>query len=105
MLEGKRIIVGVTGSIAVYKAADLVSKLTQAGAEVDVILTEAGAQFITPMALRSLSGRPVYTDIFDLKAELAISHVELARRADAVVIAPPSATELARLDPGVAGDR
>jgi len=102
MLEGKRIIVGVTGSIAVYKAADLVSKLTQAGAEVDVILTEAGAQFITPMALRSLSGRPVYTDIFDLKAELAISHVELARHADAVVIAPVSATTLARLAHGFA---
>jgi len=102
MLEGKRIIVGVTGSIAAYKAADLVSKLTQAGAEVDVILTEAGAQFITPMALRSLSGRPVYTDIFDLKAELAISHVELARRADAVVIAPVSATTLARLAHGFA---
>jgi phosphopantothenoylcysteine decarboxylase/phosphopantothenate--cysteine ligase len=102
MLEGKRIIVGVTGSIAVYKAADLVSKLTQAGAKVDVILTDAGAQFITPMALRSLSGRPVYTDIFDLKAELAISHVELARRADAVVIAPASATTLARLAHGFA---
>ncbi len=102
MLEGKRVIVGVTGSIAAYKAADLVSKLTQAGAEVDVILTEAGAQFITPMALRSLSGRPVYTDIFDLKAELAISHVELARRADAVVIAPVSATTLARLAHGFA---
>jgi phosphopantothenoylcysteine decarboxylase/phosphopantothenate--cysteine ligase len=102
MLEGKRIIVGITGSIAVHKAADLVSKLTQAGAEVDVILTEAGAQFITPVALRALSGRPVYTDIFDTKAELAISHVELARHADAVVIAPVSATTLARLAHGFA---
>ncbi len=102
MLEGKRVIVGVTGSIAAYKAADIVSKLTQAGAEVDVILTEAGAQFITPMALRGLSGRPVYTDIFDVRAELAISHVELARRADAVVIAPVSATTLARLAHGFA---
>jgi phosphopantothenoylcysteine decarboxylase/phosphopantothenate--cysteine ligase len=102
MLEGKRIIVGITGSIAVHKAADLVSKLTQAGAEVDVILTEAGAQFITPVALRALSGRPVYTDIFDTRAELAISHVELARRADAVVIVPVSATTLARLAHGFA---
>ncbi len=102
MLEGKRIIVGITGSIAVHKAADLVSKLTQAGAEVDVILTEAGAQFITPMALRALSSRPVYTDIFDTRAELAISHVELARRADAVVIVPVSATTLARLAHGFA---
>ena len=102
MLEGKRIIVGITGSIAVHKAADLVSKLTQAGAEVDVILTEAGAQFITPVALRALSGRPVYTDVFDTRAELAISHVELARRADAVVIVPVSATTLARLAHGFA---
>jgi phosphopantothenoylcysteine decarboxylase / phosphopantothenate---cysteine ligase len=102
MLKGKRIIVGITGSIAVHKAADLVSKLTQAGAEVDVILTEAGAQFITPVALRALSGRPVYADIFDTRAELAISHVELARRADAVVIVPVSATTLARLAHGFA---
>jgi len=102
MLEGKRIIVGVTGSVAAHKGADLVSRLTQAGAEVDVILTEAGAQFITPTALRGLSGRPVYTDTFDPKADLAISHVELARRADAVVIAPVSATTLARLAHGFA---
>lgn len=102
MLKGKRIVVGITGSIAAHKGADLVSKLTQAGAEVDVILTEAAARFITPVALQGLSGRPVYTDIFDSKSELAISHVELGRRADAVVIAPVSASTLARIAHGLA---
>jgi phosphopantothenoylcysteine decarboxylase/phosphopantothenate--cysteine ligase len=102
MLKGKRIVVGVTGSIAAYKAADLVSRLTQAEAEVDVILTEAATEFITPLALRNVSGRPVYIDMFDPASELGISHVELARRADAVVIAPVSATTLARLAHGLA---
>jgi phosphopantothenoylcysteine decarboxylase/phosphopantothenate--cysteine ligase len=102
VLEGKRIIVGITGSIAAHKGADLVSKLTQAGALVDVILTEAGARFITPVALQGLSGRPVYTDIFAVSGELAVSHVELGRRADAVVIAPCSATTIARLAHGLA---
>ncbi|MGD0766011.1 MAG: bifunctional phosphopantothenoylcysteine decarboxylase/phosphopantothenate--cysteine ligase CoaBC [Dehalococcoidia bacterium] len=102
MLRGKRIVVGITGSIAAHKGADLVSKLTQAGAKVDVILTEAAARFITPVALQGLSGRPVYTDIFDPKSELAISHVELGRRADAVVIAPVSASTMARIANGLA---
>ena len=102
MLKGKRIVVGITGSIAAHKGAELVSKLTQAGAAVDVILTEAAARFITPVALQGLSGRPVYTDIFDPKSELAISHVELGRRADAVVIAPVSASTLARIAHGLA---
>ena len=102
MLEGKRIVVGITGSIAAHKGADLVSKLTQVGALVDVILTESGARFITPVALQGLSGRPVYTDVFATTGELAISHVELGRRADAVVIAPASADTLARIAHGFA---
>ncbi len=102
MLEGKRIVVGITGSIAAHKGADLVSKLTQAGALVDVVLTESGARFITPVALQGLSGRPVYTDVFATTGELAISHVELGRRADAVVIAPASADTLAHIAHGFA---
>lgn len=102
MLEKKRIVVGVTGSIAAYKAADLVSKLAQAGAEVDVILTESAQKFVTPMTFHSLTGREVYTDIFEVKAELQISHVELSRRAEAVVIAPASATTIARIAHGLA---
>ena len=102
MLEGKRIVVGITGSIAAHKGADLVSRLTKAGAQVDVILTESGARFITPVALQGLSGRPVYTDMFATGGDLAISHVELGRGADAVVIAPVSASTLARLAHGLA---
>jgi len=102
MLEGKRIVVGITGSIAAHKGADLVSKLTQAGAKVDVVLTESGARFVTPVALQGLSGRPVYTDVFAATGDLAISHVELGRRADAVVIAPASAATMARLAHGLA---
>ncbi|MDI6857960.1 MAG: bifunctional phosphopantothenoylcysteine decarboxylase/phosphopantothenate--cysteine ligase CoaBC [Dehalococcoidia bacterium] len=102
MLKGRRIVVGVTGSIAAYKAADLVSKLAQAGAEVDVVLTESAQQFVTPMTFHSLTGREVYTDIFEVKAELQISHVELSRRADAVLIAPASATTIARIAHGLA---
>lgn len=104
MIGGKHIVVGVTGSIAAYKAADLVSKLVQQGAIVDVLLTEAATQFITPLTLRSLSGRPVTTDMFDLQSEMAEQHVELARRADAVIIAPATATILARLAWGLADD-
>jgi len=102
MLEGKRIVVGITGSIAAHKGADLVSKLTQAGSKVDVILTESGARFVTPVALQGLSGRPVYSDVFATTGDLAISHVELGRRADAIVIAPVSAATLARLAHGLA---
>jgi phosphopantothenoylcysteine decarboxylase/phosphopantothenate--cysteine ligase len=102
MLEGKRVVVGITGSVAAHKGADLVSRLTQTGAHVDVILTESGARFVTPIALQGLSGRPVYTDVFATTGDLAISHVELARRADAIVIAPASAATMARLAHGLA---
>jgi phosphopantothenoylcysteine decarboxylase/phosphopantothenate--cysteine ligase len=104
LLEGKQIVVGVTGSIAAYKAADLVSKLVQQGAVVDVLLTEAATQFITPLTMRSLSGRPVFTDMFDLQSELAEQHVVLARRAEALVIAPATADCLARLAWGLTSD-
>ena len=102
MLEGKRIVLGVCGSIAAYKAADLTSKLTQAGALVDVILTASAQQFVTPLTFRSVSLRPVFTDMFDVNSPLAEEHVELARAADAMVIAPASATTIARLAHGMA---
>ena len=69
LLQGKRIILGVCGSIAVYKAADLASKLTQAGAQVDVIMTEAAQRFVSPLTFQAVSGRPVYTDMW--RAELS----------------------------------
>ena len=104
MLSGKRIALGISGSIASYRAADIASKLTQAGAIVDAILTRAAAEFITPLAIRSLTRRPVFTDMFDVESELAEAHVELARRADALVIAPATATTIARLAHGLADD-
>ncbi len=102
MLRGKRIALGVCGSIACYKAADLASKLTQAGALVDVILTDAAQKFVSPLTFRALTARPVFTDMYDPQSELAEEHVALARAADALLIAPASATTIARLAHGMA---
>lgn len=104
MLAGKYVALGITGSIAAYKAADLASRLTQEGALVDVLMTEAATRFITPLTLRSLTRRPVFLDMFDPNTELAEEHVEIARRAAAVLVAPASATTLARLAQGKADD-
>src|SRR3954471_19032364 len=104
LLTGRRIVLGVCGSIASYKAADIASKLVQAGAEVDVVLTAAAQQFITPFTFRALTGRPVFTDMFTPVTDSAEEHVEVARRADALVIAPASATTIARIAHGLADD-
>lgn len=104
MLAGRRIVLGVCGSIASYKAADVASKLTQAGALVDVILTDAAQRFVTPLTFRALTQRPVYTDMYDPQSPLAEEHVELARAADALLIAPASATTIARIAFGLADD-
>lgn len=101
-LQGRRVALGVTGSIAAYKAADLASKLTQAGARVDAMMTFAATRFVTPLTLRSLTGRPVFLDMFDPNTELAEEHVEIARRAEAVIVAPASASTIARLAHGIA---
>ena len=104
MLQDRTIALAVTGSIAAYKAADLASRLTQAGARVDVLMTEAATRFITPLTLRGLTGRPVFLDMFDPTTQMAEEHVEVARRADAVIVAPASATTIARLAQGLADD-
>lgn len=104
MLQGRRIVLGVCGSIASYKAADLASKLTQAGADVDVILTDAAQQFVSSLTFRSLTLRDVFTNMFDPNSSAAEQHVELARAADAVLVAPASATTIARLAHGLADD-
>ncbi len=104
MLHDQHIALGVTGSIASYKAADLASKLTQAGARVDVIMTEAATRFVTPLTMRSLTCRPVFIDMFDPSTELAEEHVEIARRAAAVIVAPASANTIAKLAHGLADD-
>ena len=104
MLSGKRVVLGVTGSIACYKALDLASKLTQAGALVDVIMSYGATQFVTPLAFRSLTHRPVVTDAFDPNAEYAVEHVELARQADIIVVAPATVHSIAKLSLGLADD-
>ncbi len=101
-LTGKRILLGVTGSIACYKAADLASKLRQAGAEVDVILTAAAAQFITPLTFQSVTGRRAYLDADLWGSEGHVLHINLAKEADLLVIAPATANTLARLAHGLA---
>jgi phosphopantothenoylcysteine decarboxylase/phosphopantothenate--cysteine ligase len=104
VLREKSIVLGVTGSIACYKAAEVASKLVQSGALVDVVMTEAAQQFVTPFTFRALTGRPVFTDMFKPVTDMAEEHVEVARRADVMVIAPASATTIARLAHGLADD-
>ena len=103
-LEGKNIVLGVTGSIAAYKALDAASKLTQAGALVDVILTASAEKFITRLSFQSITHRQVYTDLFDSSSDLAIHHVALAERADLIAIYPATANTIAKLAHGIADD-
>ena len=103
-ITGRRIVLGVSGSIACYKAADIASKLMQAGALVDVVLTRAAQEFVTPLTFRALTHRPVITDIFDARSEYPLEHVEIARQADAIVIAPATAHVMAKLAHGLADD-
>lgn len=108
LLQDKRIILGVTGSIAVYKAVDLASKLTQAGAKVDVVMTAAAERFVTPLTFQSVTGRPVYNDLWQTDAggglPTHIAHVGLGEGADLFVIAPATANTLAKLAVGAADD-
>ncbi len=104
MLRGKTIVLGVTGSIAAYKAAEIASRLTQAGAGVHVIMTEEAIKFVSPVTFRAITGRPVVTEMFDLASEFSIEHVSLANAADIVVIAPITANVMAKLAAGIADD-
>lgn len=102
VLKGKNVVLGVTGSIACYKALDLASKLVQAGALVDTVMSYGATRFVTPLAFRSLTHRPVVTDTFDAEAELSVEHVALAHRADIVVVAPATANFIAKAAAGLA---
>ena len=102
ILSGKHILLGVTGSIAVYKAADLASKLTQARAKVDVILTSAGEKFVTPLTFQSVTGRRAFTDKDLWGDEAHVLHVSLGKTADLLVIAPCTADTMAKLAHGIA---
>jgi phosphopantothenoylcysteine decarboxylase/phosphopantothenate--cysteine ligase len=104
MVRGKTIVLGVTGSVAAYKAVELASKLTQEGAKVDVVMTRSAQEFVTPLTFRSVTQRPVVTEMFDLEAEFSIEHVSLAERADLVVIAPATANTIAKIAIGIADD-
>lgn len=103
-LAGQRIVLGVTGSIAAYKAADLTRRLREAGAEVRVVMTKAACEFITPLTLQTLSGHPVAVELLDADQESAMGHIALARWADWILVAPASADTIARLAFGRADD-
>ena len=104
MLRNRTIVLGITGSIAAYKAAEIASQLTQAGAKVNVVMTKEAIQFISPVTLRALTGNPVVTEMFDLASEFSIEHVSLAKSADIIVIAPATANIIAKLATGIADD-
>ena len=103
MLE-KTVVLGVTGGIAAYKAADLASKLTQAGASVNVIMTESAMEFVSPLTFRAITHRPVVTSMFELASEFSVEHVALAEAADIVIIAPATANVIAKIANGIADD-
>ena len=98
----KKILLGVTGGIAAYKSADLIRQLVKAGAEVRVVMTPAAAEFVQPLTYQALSGHKVYSDIFDAEADSAMDHIELARWADLMVVAPASANFIAKMLDGYA---
>jgi phosphopantothenoylcysteine decarboxylase/phosphopantothenate--cysteine ligase len=103
-LVGKHILLGVSGSIAAYKSADLTRRLREAGAIVRVVMTPAAAEFVTPLTFQALSGNPVHTHLLDPQAEAAMGHIELGHWADVVLIAPASADFIAKLTHGLADD-
>lgn len=103
-LAGKRIVLGVTGGVAAYKAAELVRLLVKAGAAVDVVLTAAGSRFVGAATFQALSGRPVWTDLWDARADNGMAHIDLTRGAAACVIAPATADFIAKLAHGFAED-
>jgi phosphopantothenoylcysteine decarboxylase/phosphopantothenate--cysteine ligase len=103
-LAGRTVVLGVSGGIAAYKAAELVRELRQAGARVRVIMTRHAQEFITPLTLQTLSGEPVATDLFDLGQESQIGHIDLADSAEVVAVAPATANVIAKLAAGIADD-
>jgi len=103
-MQGKHILLGVTGGIAAYKSPDLVRRLREHGAEVQVVMSAAAREFVTPTTFQAVSGRAVRTELWDAAAEAAMGHIELARWADAVLVAPATADFLARLAAGRADD-
>jgi len=104
VLENRRILLIVGGGIAAYKCLDLIRRLKERGARVRAVLTEAGAQFVTPLSVGTLTGEPVFQSLFDLTREAEIGHIELSRDADLLVVAPATADLMAKMAAGLAGD-
>jgi len=104
MLHNKRVILGVTGGIAAYKAVEVVRLLTKAGADVHVIMTRSAQEFVTPLTFQTLSANPVHTELFNLIAEREIGHISLADRADLFMIAPATANIIGKIANGIADD-
>lgn len=102
--HGKRVLLGVSGSVAAYKAVELASRLTQRGALVDALMTPSAAKFVTPLTFRSVTGRPALTDLFDADSPEAVEHVALAQAADLLAVAPATAHMMAKLALGLADD-
>ncbi|MGB4672804.1 MAG: bifunctional phosphopantothenoylcysteine decarboxylase/phosphopantothenate--cysteine ligase CoaBC [Azovibrio sp.] len=103
-LQGKRILLGITGGVAAYKAASLLRLMTGAGAQVQVVMTGPATRFVTPVTFQALSGRPVYVDQWDPRMPNNMAHIDLSREADAILVAPASANFLARVAQGLADD-
>ena len=103
-LRNKRVVLGVTGGIAAYKSADLVRRLREQGADVRVVMTRSACEFITPLTMQALSGKPVHTELLDPTAEAAMGHIALARWSDVIMIAPATANFMAKLAHGQADD-
>ena len=103
-LTGKRILLGLTGGIAAYKAAELARLLRRAGADVRVVMTEAACRFVTPLTMQALSGQPVWTDLWDSKVPDGMGHIELSRDRELIVVAPASADFLGKVANGTAND-
>ena len=102
-LSGKRVLLGVTGGIAAYKSAFLIRYLRDAGVEVQVVMTASAKAFVGALTLQALSGRPVHEDLMDPAQEAAMGHIQLARWADLVLVAPATANFMARLAASFAG--
>ncbi|WP_373292873.1 bifunctional phosphopantothenoylcysteine decarboxylase/phosphopantothenate--cysteine ligase CoaBC [Shewanella algicola] len=104
MLTNKKVLLGIGGGIAAYKSADLIRRLKERGADVRVIMTQSAMEFITPLTIQALSGYPVASDLLDPAAEAAMGHIELARWADVVILAPATANLMARINAGMADE-
>ncbi|GAM69632.1 phosphopantothenoylcysteine decarboxylase [Vibrio sp. JCM 19236] len=103
-LEGKKIVLGISGGIAAYKCAELTRRLTERGAKVKVVMTKAAKEFITPLTMQAVSGSPVGDSLLDPAAEASMGHIEFAKWADLVLLAPATADLIARMSAGMGND-